>query len=62
MMILSVGRCINESRRFKRPVFSRMDIHAYVRRRKFIHIGSIMSIMHMRRNRGPSRERTYERG
>ena len=28
-----------------KPLFSRMDIHAYVRSRKLIHIGSIISIM-----------------
>ena len=28
------------------PEFSRMDIHEYVRSRKFIHIGRMMSISH----------------
>ena len=30
---------------FRRPLFSRMVIHEYVRSRKFIHMGSMISTM-----------------
>jgi hypothetical protein len=43
-MILTAGSPIPVRIPFKIPLFIRITIHAYVRIRKFIHIGSIISI------------------
>ena len=40
---------------FSRPWFSRIVIQEYVRSRKFIHIGSMISTMAVRWKAGPSR-------
>ena len=47
---------------FKRPWFSRMVIHEYVRSRKFIHMGSMISTMAVRWKDAPSRLRRYATG
>ena len=47
---------------FKSPLFSRMVIHEYVRSRKLIHMGSMISTMAIRWKAAPSRLMKYATG